>query len=217
MPPLRLLFAFLAVLSIGTSAYASTFSFEQIITLDEMTGWVSKNVPLGTDRAAVHRIFIREGHATFYRHPTNKHVEKYVYDINLCSYYVWRWNISADFTDRGKLTQIFVNGNAVHNRGTQPAPSDQLKDSRISQVTWPRPEAHLGESTLSFLVRHQDKDIETTANQWIIGGGPSRADPTNLGTMKVYTDVEHWRSIFDFVPAPADRIVPFSGDCNATR
>lgn len=113
-------------------------------------------MPLGADRAAIRSIFVREGQATFYRHPVDKNVEKYVYGINLCSYYVWRLNISADFTDYRTLAQVFVNGNAVHSRGTQsPFSRDrQRKGATISKVIWLRPEAHLGESVLALLVYH---------------------------------------------------------------
>lgn len=43
-----------------------------------------------------------------------------------------------------------------------------------------------------------------------MGAGPTRANPVNMGAMIVY-EVEPWRSIFDF--DPADRIVPYAGDC----
>ena len=46
----------------------------------------------------------------------------------------------------------------------------------------------------------------------LVGTGPSRADPANMGKLITYTDVDPWRSIFDF--DAADRIVPYQGDCN---
>jgi hypothetical protein len=36
-----------------------------------------------------------------------------------------------------------------------------------------------------------------------------------MGKLVTYTDVEPWRSIFDF--DAADRIVPYQGNCNTSR
>jgi hypothetical protein len=76
----------------------------------------------------------------------------------------------------------------------------------------PRPEAYKGESSLGFLLFDRDSDPKTTDDQALIGAGPSRADPTNMGKLITYRDVDPWRSIFDF--DAADRIVSYHGDCN---
>ena len=57
----------------------------------------------------------------------------------------------------------------------------------------------------------RDSDLKTTDDQALIGSGPSRPDPANMGKMVVYSEVDPWRSIFDF--DIADRIVPYQGNC----
>ena len=86
------------------------------------------------------------------------------------------------------------------------------KKASIYRVQRPRPEAYKGESSLGFVLFDRDSDPKTTDDQALIGAGPSRADPTNMGKLITYTDVDPWRSIFDF--DAADRIVPYKGDCS---
>jgi hypothetical protein len=142
-------------------------------------------------------------------------VEKYIYDIDLCHYYIWRWNISADYDDRGKLLQAYVNGNIVFPDDSPKKVVSKVAESgkkaSIYRAQRPRPEAYKGENSLAFLLFDRDSDLTTKDDQALIGSGPSRADPANMGTMIAYTDVDPWRSIFDF--DPADRIVPYAGSC----
>ena len=181
-----------------------------------MQRFVRSNFPLGADRASLRKAFVEQGKATLKTHPTQIGVEKYLYDINLCSYYVWRWNISADYDSSGKLLQAYVNGEPVHAAGTP------KKDSKIATIAQPgktagifrterlRPEASKGEKQLGAIVADADSNLRTIDDQILMGAGPTRADPANLGTMKAY-EVEPWRSIFDI--DDADRIVPYAGDC----
>ena len=78
----------------------------------------------------------------------------------------------------------------------------------------PRPEASRGESSLGYAIVDGDGNLETIEDQALMGGGPSRPHPANLGRMRVY-QVTPWRSIFD--ADPAARIVPYSGDCAAAE
>ena len=87
------------------------------------------------------------------------------------------------------------------------------KKASIYRLQRPRPEAYKGEKSLGFLLFDRDSDPPTTDDQVLIGAGPSRVDPTNMGKMVTYTDVDPWRSIFDF--DPADRIVPYQGSWEA--
>ena len=86
---------------------AADFRFESLPELDQMQAELRRLAPLGTDKEAVRTRFVEEGGAKLYGHPSRSNVEKYVYDINLCDLYVWRWNISANFDADGRLSQIF--------------------------------------------------------------------------------------------------------------
>jgi hypothetical protein len=194
----------------------STFTFESVVTLDDMSTLVREKFPLGTSRANVRRTFVEAGHATLKPKAGDSSVEKYIYDIDLCHYYIWRWNISADYDASDQLRQAYINGDIVFPNGNPKKViskvAEEGKTASISMVIRPRPEAYKGESLLSFLLFDTDSDPRTTDDQALIGGGPSRADPMNMGKLIAYTDVDPWRSIFDF--DVADRIVPYQVDCN---
>ena len=194
----------------------STFTFESVVTLDDMSSLVRAKFPLGTSRANVRRMLVEEGHATLKVKAGDSSVEKYLYDIDLCKYYIWRWNISADYDDNNRLRQAYVNGNIVFLDGNPKKVIVKVaeigKKASIYRVQRPRPEAYKGESSLGFVLFDRDSDPKTTDDQALIGAGPSRADPTNMGKLITYTDVDPWRSIFDF--DAADRIVPYKGDCS---
>jgi hypothetical protein len=190
------------------------FRFESFEVLDDMQKFIEQTFPLGSSRASLRRTFVTDGKATLKLHPTQEAVEKYIYDINLCGYYVWRWNISADFDDKGSLVQAYLNGNPVLKDG-RPKRDFRLKATpgkkqAIYKVQRPRPEATKGEKSLGFILYDLDSDPKTIDDQSLIGAGPSRANPINMGQMIVY-QVEPWRSIFDF--DNADRIAPYAGDC----
>lgn len=196
---------------------SSSFHFESIRTLDEMTAFVREHFPLGSSRSDMRRVFVTQGQATFKAHPKEVGVEKYVYDINLCGYYVWRWNVSADYSADGKLQQAYVNGNIIFPNGKPkkaiPKVAEGGKKASIYRSQRPRPEAYKGETSLGFILFDRDSDLKTISDQSAIGAGPSRADPMDMGRMVAYTDVDPWRSIFD--SDSADRIVPYQGDCMA--
>lgn len=194
----------------------STFTFESVVTLDDMSTLVREKFPLGTSRANVRHMFVEDGHATLKVKAGDSSVEKYIYDIDLCHYYIWRWNISADYDASGQLRQAYINGNIVFPNGNPKKViskvAEEGRKASIYKVQRPRPEAYKGESSLGFLLFDTDSDPRTTDDQVLIGGGPSRADPMNMGKLIAYTDVDPWRSIFDF--DAADRIAPYQGDCN---
>ncbi len=190
------------------------FSFESVLSLDDMTTLVRSKLPLGTSRADVRRTFVNQGHATLKTRTGSPGIEKYIYDIDLCHYYIWRWNISADYDVNSKLLQAYVNGNTVFPGSTEkrmiPTVAGGEKTS-IYLLQRPRPEAYKGEKSLGFVLLDSDSDPSTTDDQVLTGAGPSRADPMNMGNMFAYSDVDPWRSIFD--SDAADRIVPYQGDC----
>ena len=194
---------FLALLPGAASA---AFKFEQFPSLDEMRTFLA-SVEIGTPREQVRAIFVNDGGAGLYVHPSRPNVEKYVYVLNLCHLYVWRWNVSANFDDKDGISQIFLNGEAVFPDGDAPrhakdAPKPNGKGT-IAKMFRPRPEANLGEDRIAFLLYDIDPTNKAIDDEFIIGAGPSRADPTDFGKMHVYNDVERWRSIFDFETAPA--------------
>jgi hypothetical protein len=180
-----------------------------------MQNFIEQKFPIGSSRDSMRKTFVGDGKATLKLHPTQRGVEKYIYDINLCSYYVWRWNVSADFDNNGRLLQAYLNGDPVLKNGSPKRDFKQNatpgKKQSIYRAQRPRPEATKGENSLGFILYDLDRNPKTIDDQALIGAGPSRADPTNMGTMIVYREVEPWRSIFDF--DSADRIAPYSEDC----
>jgi hypothetical protein len=194
-------------------ATAADFRFESITGLEDMRGELERRVPLGTARESVRTAFVEQGGATLYVHPKRTTVEKYVYDINLCAIYVWRWNISANYDQEGRLTQIFLNGEPIHAAGEAartPAKKPGAKEERILKAWRSRPEASKGESRLAYLVYDLDSGSDDVDDEFVAGAGPSRADPNDLGIVYAY-EVERWRSIFDDEPAAA--VVPYGGEC----
>jgi hypothetical protein len=191
------------------------FSFESVASLDDMAVFIRSTLPLGSPRAALRHRFVEEGHGTLTPKPDDPRVEKYLYDIDLCHYYTWRWNISADFDGDDRLRQAYVNGNIVFPDGNPKRVVPQYPEGgnkmTVLKMVRPRPEAYKGESSLEFILLDRDSDFRTTDDQSLTGSGPSRADPANLGERVVYADVEPWRSIFDF--DAAERVVPYRGDC----
>ncbi len=196
------------------AAAAPAFAFGSVSTLDDMTSLIRARFPLGTSRSDLRQAFVKEGRATLGIKAGAPNVEKYIYDINLCHYYIWRWNISADYNEDGKLLQAYVNGTIVFPDGTPKKDiakaAKAAKKASISRVQRPRPEAYKGENSLGFLLLDLDSDAATKDDQAIMGSGPSRADPANMGKMTVY-ETDPWRSIFD--ADPADHIAPYSGSC----
>lgn len=196
-----------------------TFKFDSITSLEEMSAYIREHFPLGSLQTHVRQAFVVDGGATLKKHPLNLGVEKYIYDINLCNYYIWRWNISADYDANGKLEQAYINGNAIFPKGRpQQVVSKKAepgKKASIYRAQRPRPEAYKGEASLGYILFDRDSDPKTINDQAVIGTGPNRADPVNMGKMVVYTDVEPWRSIFD--NDNADYISSYRGDCTAVN
>lgn len=190
------------------------FAFASVSTLDEMAALIRARFPVGSSNADLRRAFVEEGHATLKTRPGSPGTEKYIYDIDLCHYYIWRWNISADYDAAGALRQAYVNGTVVYADGpAKTVPKVALPGQKTSlyRVQRLRPEAYKGEHSLGYLLFDRDSDTRTTDDQVLMGAGPSRADPVNMGKMFAYIEADPWRSIFD--SDPADRIVPWEGSC----
>jgi hypothetical protein len=190
------------------------FRFESISSLDGMHQFLTAHFPLGSPRTKLRETFVSEANATLIQHPTQVEVEKYIYDIDLCGYYIWRWNISADYSSSGDLLQAYVNGEPVFAAGKQKRDSDSLAKSGkavIYRMKRPRPQAVKGEQELSYLLLDADGDLKTIDDQVLTGAGPTSPNPSQLGQVHAYTNVEPWRSIFD--SDNAQTIVAFSGDC----
>jgi hypothetical protein len=167
----------LALAAAGRSSRAqaqppSAFHFEAIESLDDMHHLIESEFPAGSPRDALRRTFVDQGGATLRHHPTQPNVEKYLYDINLCSYYVWRWNISADFDAGGRLLQAYVNGEPVFATGPQKKDVKDFKTGHqsIYKVTRSRPEASKGESQLAYMLFDADCNMSTIDDQLAIGG-----------------------------------------------
>jgi hypothetical protein len=193
-----------------------SFKYESFADLDDMQHFLENQFPLGTARATLRKTLVDDGKGTLIIHPTQAGTEKYIYDINLCRYYIWRWNISVDYDGAGRLLQSYVNGEPIFSSGAQKKDGRVLGKSghaSIYKVKRPRPEADLGEKELAFIVIDADSDLKTIGDQVLTGGGPTRASIATPGKLHVYSDVEPWRSIFDF--DAADHIAPYPGDCAA--
>jgi hypothetical protein len=190
----------------------AAFRFESVGTLTDMNQFVQSTFPLGSSRAALRHAFVDSGKATLKVHPTRAGVEKYIYDINLCDWYVWRWNISADYDAAGKLLQAYVNGEPVFAAGPQ---KHNVKDfpghATIFKLHRARPQASKGEKDLAYMVYDGDSNLQTPDDELAIGGGPTRVDPINMGTLHMYASVDPWRSIFD--KDDAQQIVSYKGSC----
>jgi hypothetical protein len=189
---------------------AEPFRFEAETSLDDMSSLARRQFSEASTRDEVREVFVGEGGATLIAHPRRANVEKYLYDINLCSYYVWRWNISADYGRDGRLKQLYVNGaSALHGAPLAALP----RKGPFYTMTRPRPEAFKGEKSLAAVVADRDGNPKTTDDMDILTGvGPTRADPLNMGRA-INNPGEVWRSIFD--PDDAKAVVPYSGDCAA--
>jgi hypothetical protein len=209
----------LFLVSVAASAQATPpvpFRFEAIKTIAEMQAAISMDFSPGAPRSSLRQRFVAEGAATQKVHPSKAGVEKYIYDINLCRYYIWRWNISADYDSSERLLQAYVNGEPIFASGPQ-KPDLRTREKKgakaaILKVMRARPEATKGENVLTHIVLDADGDPATRDDQVAMGGGPTRADPLNMGVLHVYTNIDPWRSIFD--ADAADRIVDYQDDCN---
>jgi len=217
MSPFRLRTALplLAAFCLPAAAQEATpFRFEGIASLDAMKTHVREAFPAGTPRATLERVLGKEGGASRRAHPRRAATEKYLYDINICDAYIWRWNISADYDAQGGLLQAWVNGDPVHAAGPQKTSAESLRTSgkaAIYKGTRAHPEAVKGEKQLAYIMLDADANPATQDDQLVIGAGPNRPMPGAATKMIAYTDVELWRSIFD--PDPADRIVRYAGMC----
>ncbi|MCC7036709.1 MAG: hypothetical protein IT560_05310 [Alphaproteobacteria bacterium] len=172
--------------------------FESIKAYNDMRGMVEKRFKPGSDRDDLRRVFTEEGKATQVTRPGRDTTEKYIYDINLCGFYIFRWNISADYTDDGKLLQAYVNGLPVFMAG--PAllePKGMGAKTSYASVDRPRPQVTKGKKKVPFMQLDIDGDPATIDDQFATGHGPSRADPYFLDAGVSYKDVEVWRSIYD--------------------
>lgn len=193
---------------------AAAFRFESQPSLSQMREFIIRNFPLGTARKDMRRAFVEEGKAALVAHPLRKDVEKYVYDINLCEIYVWRWNISADYDEGGRLLQAYVNGRPVFLSGKPPGEQARMdaagRRASTEAKKRPRPEAAKGMKEIPYMLFDADGDPKTLHDRAATGTGPERADPFNIGAATVvYQNVDPWRSIFDEDKAP---LVPYP-DC----
>jgi hypothetical protein len=153
-----------------------TFGFDSVLTLEDMSSLIHSRFPLGTSRSALWQTFVEEGHATLRIKPDVPDIEKYIFDINLCNYYVWRWNISADYDESGRLLQAYVNGNSVFQDGTPKKIISKVAKpgtkASIYRVQRPRPEAYKGEKSLGIILYDGDSDQRSNDDQKLIGAGP---------------------------------------------
>jgi hypothetical protein len=203
----------------GIAGPASGFRFEDVTSLDEMQQTIRGRFSIGSSRDELRRTFVTDGKADLRANPLHSNVEKYLYDINLCSYYIWRWNISTDYDDQGKLQQVYVNGEPVFAGGTQKRTPKDLPAGtpKLLKGTRLRPEAAKGESRLTFIAYDAGSPAQSAsqsnADRLATGAGPTRSDPLNMGTVHGYASVDLWRSIFD--ADEADTIHPYQGNCAA--
>lgn len=193
---------------------AERFKYDNIDTIETMQKYIRKHFPIGSTREAVQKAFVTQGRGSLRHHPSQKGVEKYLYDINLCKYYVWRWNIAADYDAEGKLQQAYVNGLPVFSDA--PAWKPMQIGTRVGKTSLARmsrdwPQATKGAKQVFYMLLDLDGNYDTVDDQSLLGAGPSRADPANFGTLVSYNEVDPWRSVFD--DDLADDVYEYKGDC----
>ncbi len=195
----RLLCLILLLAAFPVAARAENpFRFESVIAYNDMRDLVGSRFKPGSDRDDLRKVFVGEGKATQVIRPNHDTTEKYIYDINLCGFYIYRWNISADYSDDGKLVQAYVNGLPVFMAG--PAllqPKGMGGKTSYGSVDRPRPQVTKGKKKVPYMQLDADGDPATIDDQFATGHGPSRADPFSLDASVSYKDVEVWRSIYD--------------------
>lgn len=207
-------FAALAmIVAVPAGAQEQGFRFQSVDSIEAMHELIRTRLPPGTPREQLRSTFVQAGGASLFPHPAKSDVEKYVYDIDLCGYYVWRWNISADFDGRGRARQVYVNGEPVF----ADRPGDRFdpaakpgKKQVILRMSRARPQAARGESSLGYILYDLDSDLRTITDQQLLGAGPSRPHLPDMGRLRAYR-VDPWRSIFDPDEVPA--IASYQGDC----
>lgn len=200
------------VLATSQGHAQTAFRFEEQSSIDEMRALILRDFSDSSTRDRVRATFVDQGGATLKPHPRNGDIEKYIYDINLCGYYVWRWNISADYRADGRLIQLYVNAEPVLSDAK---PADAPKKGPFYRADLPRPQAFKGEASLAVIFADRDGDPETVDDQDILTGvGPTNVDPLNMGRAYPYHG-EVWRSIFDGDSAGA--VFPYAGDCVAVH
>lgn len=186
------------LLALPAPALAASFRFENYPSLDAMREFIIAKFPPGTKRDAMRKAFVTEGKATIITHPARKLTEKYIYDIDLCGAFMWRWNISADFGEDGKLAQAYINGKPVHMAG-----EDDPLVARREFGKWRKSEARkvtrYGDKAaeISYFLQDTDGDLATPEDQAVSGPGFRAADPALLYEPYYYKDVFPWRSVFD--------------------
>jgi hypothetical protein len=201
-------------LSANAADVDAPFRFEAIDSLDAMTRFVHQRFVIGTLRDDLRRVFVTDGQATLVANPVAASTEKYVYDIDLCGYYVWRWNVSADYGPDHRLLQAWVNGEPVYADGPQKGtpPTDATgRNQAVVKGVRERPEAIKGESSLVYTILDPDVASKSAHRTYLTGTGPSKPNPVDFGATHVYTNVDPWRSIFD--TDPASEIVGYDRSC----
>ncbi|MDP2213349.1 surface-adhesin E family protein [Phenylobacterium sp.] len=200
------------VLAVSQGHAQTAFRFEEQTSVEEMRALILRDFSDISTREQVRATFVDQGSATLRPHPRNSDIEKYIYDINLCGYYVWRWNISADYRTDGRLMQLYVNAEPVLGDAK---PADAPKKGPFYRADLPRPQAFKGEASLAVIFADRDGDLETVDDQDILTGvGPTNVDPLNMGRAYPYHG-EVWRSIFDGDDAGV--VMPYAGDCVAVH
>lgn len=195
----RLFALILVALLLPSAAMAApAFSFEAVIAYNDMRNYVGSRFQLGSDRDELRKVFVEQGKATQVTRPGRDTTEKYIYDINLCGFYIYRWNISADYDDDGKLLQAYVNGLPVFMAGkAKLEPAGLGAKTVYDSASRDRPQVTKGKKRVHYSRLDVDGNFETFDDQFATGHGPSRADPFFLDANVMYQNVEVWRSIYD--------------------
>jgi hypothetical protein len=179
----------------------------------DMEVFLVSRFPVGSPQQTIEAALVKEMGATAFSHPHFPRIRKYVYDINLCQMYIYRWNISADYDAQGRLVQMYLNGRPVHQGAPDFKIADTYKNEHamIQHQRKERPEASMGEYVLHYVALDRDGDVNTLYDQRIMGAVATRANPYDMGKLRSY-EVDGWRSIFDSSTVPINN---FNGDCAA--
>ena len=194
---------------------AEPFTFEAHPDIADIQAYIQNNLPVGTSRSVVRSIFVDQGGATVIFRPGIKSSEKYLYDIDMCHYYLFHWNISMDYDSKDNLRQAYIQGEPVFldqpNDGDSHHTDPAIKVN-ILELVRARPQAYKGDNYIYAQVIDWNPADAGDYDKDVFVGGPTRASFPDAGHVHVYRS-KLWRLIVD--ESSAAKTVEYQADCKS--
>ena len=105
------------LISSGSARAAEPFDFQNYKDPLELAAYLRQTLPVGTSKESAERTLVTEGQATAYPMPFDPQTIVYLYDVNLCDKYVWRWNVNAKYDATGILEDLYLYDQNIHDPG----------------------------------------------------------------------------------------------------